>query len=80
MKTDRSAGFTLIELMIVVAIASILTMIAVPAYQSSMAKARRSDGQAALMDAMAREERYFTANNTYTTNLALLPVTANTPE
>lgn len=80
MKDNRSPGFTLIELMIVVAIASILTMIAVPAYQSSMAKARRSDGQSALMDAMAREERYFTSNNTYTTNLALLPVTANSPE
>jgi len=73
-------GFTLIELMIVVAIVTILAMIAVPAYNNSTLKARRSDGQTALMDVMAREERYFTERNTYTTNLAALPATAASQE
>ncbi len=70
MDKSFNAGFTLIELMIVLVILSILSMIAVPAYNDSVSKARRSDGQAALMDVMARQERFFTENNTYTTNLA----------
>ncbi len=80
MKNTQAPGFTLIELMIVVAIVSILAMIAVPSYQNSMSQARRSDGQATLMDVMAREERYFTENNTYTTNLAQLPAATTSPE
>jgi len=73
-------GFTLIELMIVVAVIAILGMIAVPAYRDSTTKARRSDGQTALMDVMARQERYFTERNTYTTNLAALPASAASQE
>lgn len=65
----RNAGFTLIEVMIVVVIVSILAMIAVPSYNDSVSKARRADGQAALMDIMARQERFYTENGTYTTNL-----------
>ena len=80
MAINRMTGFTLIELMIVVAIVAILGMIAVPAYNNSTLKARRSDGQTAMMDIMAREERYFTERNTYTTNLAALPATATSQE
>ncbi len=69
MNKSFNAGFTLIELMIVITIISILAMIAVPSYNNSVSKARRSDGQASLMDVMARQERFFTENNTYTTNL-----------
>lgn len=69
----QQSGFTLIEMVIVVTLIGILVMIAVPAYQDSVTKARRTDGQTALMEAMARQERFFTENNTYTTNLADLP-------
>lgn len=80
MAINKMRGFTLIELMIVVAIVAILGMIAVPAYNNSTIKARRSDGQTALMDVMAREERYFTERNTYTTSLAALPASATSQE
>lgn len=80
MNRSKTAGFTLIELVIVVTIIGILVMVAVPAYNDSVTKARRSDGQTALLDAMARQERFFTENNTYTTNLADLPLSASSPE
>lgn len=69
MNKSLNAGFTLIELMIVVVIVGILAMVAVPSYNNSVTKARCSDGQAALLDIMAKQERFFTENNLYTTNM-----------
>lgn len=63
LKTKK--GFTLIELMIVVAIVSLLAMFAYPAYDSSMKKARRADAKSALMGLAQAMERHFTASNTY---------------
>ena len=71
----KIAGFTLIEVMIVVAIIAIITMIAYPAYQDQMTKTRRSDGHAALMEMVNRQERFYTNNNTYTIVLTNLPNT-----
>lgn len=62
----QSRGFTLIELMIVVAIVAILTAIAVPMYQQQSMTSRRADAKSALLDLATREERYFATNNTYT--------------
>lgn len=61
----RSKGFTLIELMIVVAIIGILAAIAYPSYQDHVRKTRRSDAQGALMGLANAMERHYTANNTY---------------
>ncbi len=80
MTKKHSSGFTLVELVIVITIIGILAAIAIPAYNNSMTKTRRSDGQAALLDVMAKEERYYTENNTYTTNLALLPAASASKE
>ena len=60
------AGFTLIELMIVVLVAAILVAIAVPTYQSQMQHARRTDAKTALLDAAVREEKYRSLSNAYT--------------
>lgn len=70
MNRTKIYGFTLIELMIVMTILAIILSVAYPSYQNSMTKTRRSDGQAALLDAMNAEERYFTENNTYSTTLS----------
>lgn len=68
----RLAGFTLIELMIVVVIVAILAAIAYPSYQNQVQKTRRTDGQAKLMEIMSAQERYYSARNTYTTDLTNL--------
>lgn len=60
-----SRGFSLIELMIVVALIAILTAIAVSAYTKWVYKARRTEAKTALLDLAAREERFYTANNAY---------------
>lgn len=60
-----AGGFTLIELMITVAVVAILAATAVASYQSSIRKSRRQDAKSALLDLAAREERYYTLNNAY---------------
>jgi len=60
------AGFTLIELMVVITIATILLSIAVPSYTSQMRKSRRTEARTALLDLAAREERFFSTNSAYT--------------
>ncbi|KQU82892.1 pilus assembly protein PilE [Variovorax sp. Root318D1] len=58
-------GFTLIELMIVVAIVGILASIAYPAYQDSLLKGRRAEARTALLELMQQQERYMTQRGTY---------------
>ncbi len=65
-------GFTLIELMIAVAIIGVLMAIAYPSYQEYVLRGNRSEGQAFLNDAAARQERYFAQNNTYADTVAKL--------
>ncbi|MEP6633232.1 MAG: type IV pilin protein [Luteimonas sp.] len=61
----KERGFTLIELMVVVAIVAILVGIALPAYQDSIRKARRGQAKADLVELAQRAERYHTENNRY---------------
>ena len=62
----RISGFTLIELMITVAIIGILASIALPSYEQYILKANRQAAQAVLMENAQFMERYFTTNNKYT--------------
>lgn len=63
MMNKKSAGFTLIELMIVVAVVAILASIALPAYQDSVRKSRRADVMTKLLNIQLEEEKW-RANNT----------------
>ncbi len=58
-------GFTLIELMITVAIVAVLAAIAFPSYQDSVWKGKRAEAKAAIFKALQAEERYYTQNNAY---------------
>ena len=58
-------AFSLIELMIVVAIVGILAGIAYPSYQDSVSKSRRADAKGALLGFANAMERHFTENNSY---------------
>ena len=61
-----TAGFTLIELMVTVAIVGILATIAATSYQSQVMRARRTDARNALLDLAGREEKLFSTTNVYT--------------
>ncbi len=60
-----AAGFTLIELMITVAVVAILAAIAYPSYQDQIRKSRRAQAKADLVELAQLAERFHTVNNTY---------------
>jgi type IV pilus assembly protein PilE len=67
MARAKASGFSLIELMIVVAVVAILATIAYPSYQDHIRKSRRVEAQAVLIDIQLRQERYRANNTTYGT-------------
>jgi type IV pilus assembly protein PilE len=72
------SGFSLIELLVVMAIAGILTVIAVPAYQQYLLDAHRTDAVKTLLEVSNAESEYYTTNNAYTANLTSLGYPADT--
>ena len=70
MKRLNKFGFTLIELMIVVAIIAFLAMVAIPNFLGYVAKAKRAEVYLNLGSIYAAEKAYWAENGTYTTNLS----------
>ncbi len=76
----RQRGFTLMEIMIVVAIVGILASVAFPAYKAYVDRAKRSEGKAFLMEIAARQERYYFDNNSYASDAKNLGYATSAPQ
>lgn len=61
----RRAGFSLIELLVVLVILAVLVAQAMPAYQQQIIRTRRGEAQSALLKLMMQQERFYSQNNTY---------------
>jgi type IV pilus assembly protein PilE len=69
-------GFTLIELLVAMAALGVLVAIALPSFFEQLARARRTDVQAALLEDAAYMQHYYAAHNAYTdTTAPQLPFT-----
>ncbi|RKX24103.1 MAG: hypothetical protein DRP47_11880, partial [Candidatus Zixiibacteriota bacterium] len=66
-------GFTLVELMITVAILSILAAVAIPAYSNYVNRAKQSDAIIGLKAAQMAQEQFFSENNAYSSTIDILP-------
>lgn len=58
-------GFTLVELLVVMAVVGVLALIAYPGYTGYLVKARRTEAQMALLSLMQQQEQFYTHHNTY---------------
>jgi len=74
MKSVLHNGFTLLELMITVAILSILATIAYPSYMGHVQKTRRVDGKSAILEIAMAQEQFYTQNKAYSDNLTSLSI------
>ncbi len=72
-------GFSLTELMIVVAIVAILAAIGMPAYRNYAMQAKRADAHNAITTMANLQERFFTENNSYAGNPTQLGYASSTP-
>ena len=69
----RTPGFTLVELMVTVAIIAVLAAVAIPAYSNYINRAKQSDAIIGLKAAQMAQEQYFSENHAYCSTIDWLP-------
>ena len=69
-KLEKSCGFTLVELLIAVAIVGILATVALPAWNDQVLKSRRADARNALLLAQIEQEKYRANHLSYATSMS----------
>ena len=74
----RSAGFSLIEVLVVMLIVALIAVVAIPSYNDSVRKSRRSEAIAAILGVQNAQERWRGNNPAYTSSLTAAP-TADPP-
>lgn len=72
---SKNKGFTLVELMVAVAILGILASIVLPSYQDYLRKGRRSAAQSVLMDVAQKQQQYLLDSRSYASDLSALNIT-----
>lgn len=72
----KHKGFSLLEVMIALAVVAILTMVALPSYEGYIERSRRGDGMDLLLNVAAAQQAYYLTNKTYASSIANLPVSA----
>lgn len=71
-KVSRTQGFTMVEVLIVVAMVAILAAIAYPSYNSSVRKSHRAEAVSILLEVASRQERFFGQSFAYADDMAAL--------
>ena len=79
-KSCNEKGFTLIELMIVVAVIGILASLAYPSYTEYVLRAKRGDAKVGLLGAQLAQEKYRANHTTYATTLAAASISSTSPD
>lgn len=74
---NKSDGFSLMELMIVIAIVATITAIAIPAYNEQVMKSKRTDAKSMLLTIASQQERFFYDENNYAADLSTLGYAAD---
>ena len=75
MRVNKNRGFTLLELMIVVAVVAILASLAIYNYARYGFRSRRVDGKTLVMNVAAAEQRFYTNYNNYASSITAAPPT-----
>ena len=73
----KNKGFTLIEILVVIAIIAILASYAIPSYRDYVTKSKRADAQARILEIAGLYEKFYANTNQYPANLATLGLDAN---
>jgi len=80
MSRQNGRGFTLVELLIVVAVIGLLAAIAVPMYRDFVVRSNRSDAIISLTELANLQEKHFSNELAYTSTLADLNYSTTSPE